>query len=775
MGTANLALNLGQWYFHVARPDIYSCLYPTTIVGYNDAEEPKKFKDAANLINKALNFTGTGWPKVMWDGDEGDEKKMAPYGIGMFMQRFYDETNEDPLKKYLARVKAFYADMSNCKLRMAINYLNSMLDMKDYLPSLQTKPMLTDNISSLEELYEVLDQEIQSTGKILLMPGVLEKLDDIGTYYSDLLAVLNTQLIIDPASLERNTGGDLQWIKLSGLTTAPLGPTDSISQTNAVLEFVMSQGKIQLKGTYTEDTEYALQNVPWVVVKNPFNQWTTTSGLPLAGQVGAMLPSLNLQLSYSFPAYDGLWLLSGNFVDPVGLDSLFQIMGGVNLLQGLQGPFKILTAFKATQLQFLYDSNHTRLQSISAAAETVESVELLPNLLLNSIKVNFTVVSPIDVVNRTIQTNVVGQFKIGNRADSGIIQIGASFPGLALNGELISGNIKLEDLLSIFLPNTPLELPAVPTITAFLFSYNTDGSGYSVSCQFNISWPIIINQVTIFNINEVNFSVSRLENTQGFISGTIIILPDDPNVNLGLTLSATYLGSNLGWVFKGEQVSGLLSISGLIKEYIGWDITTDIDVNGLAVSISTKTNFWEFSAKTAKDIFIDFLDLSFSFNALIGYGQKDVSSPAGKYGTISTDVEWFGIDFTLFYNFDPTYSAYGIKWGGLEGKVEEVIIKGVKHQIATLSFTESVTVGSLVETFVSWATGSKFGLSSPWDILNDIPLNGLQLIYDFTDKSVSFNYSIGPIDLVFATINGIKVSYNNNDPDPDNNGVYGYA
>src|SRR5205085_11519269 len=119
------------------------------------------------------------------------------------------------------------------------------------------------------------------------------------------------------------------------------------------------------------------------------------------------------------------------------------------------------------------------------------------------------------------------------------------------------------------------------------------------------------------------------------------------------------------------------------------------------------------------------------------------------------------IDIKVFFDYAPDKNSFGITWGSIEG-----LVTGpdptTQDYTATLSINGSL--GSVIEDMVSWATGSKFGLSSPWDFLNAIPLNNLALVYTFnkTDKSrnkVSLAVDIGPIELGFARIDAITLSY----------------
>jgi len=69
--------------------------------------------------------------------------------------------------------------------------------------------------------------------------------------------------------------------------------------------------------------------------------------------------------------------------------------------------------------------------------------------------------------------------------------------------------------------------------------------------------------------------------------------------------------------------------------------------------------------------------------------------------------------------------------------------------------------------FVSWATGSRFGLTAPWNVLDEISLDGLVLSFNFETKDVRLTKPLDPpLDLGFLAITELTLSYG---PDPETN------
>ena len=773
MGTANLALNCGQWYFHVNRPGVKELLYPTVTLGRDaDNFQADRFRTAANQINRPLSYGGGSRQWTYIEYDPGAEN--APTNIRDFMEDCAE--GRDDLQAYLQQIREYYANPTHCKLRSSIGYLNSIVSEK--------KTLRADaKIVTLEQIYVELEAEIALTGKAALSPGILDQLGAIGEFYAQLLASLRTNLVVDNAAVEKSAAGkDITSVRLTGTTTAPMGPTDGPGVSSVVAEFTQVEGRIQLAAVFTQQIEYSLAGVPWIPVEDPFIELLSADGLlPVVGRSGATLPRANLKLSYSVPATDGQWLFEGDFVTPPSLTAVFELAGGVNLLQVLPDPFRGVASLSITSIAMLFNAKTKSLDFVTINAATTESIALLPALSLKSVAFTMTVTSPIDVKSRKASVGISGNFKIGSRSDAGVIQVSGSAPDLALQGQLVSGVIKIEDLLQVFLPDVDLQLPTAPQIDAFFFTYVADGRIYSVSCNLNINW-IIADTLTI---QSLGLLISNSPSLRGLLNGSITILPNDPDVALTLLLVASYLGAGLGWRFEVRQTGGRLPLGKLIKEYLRWEIEQSYDIAGLGFSYETQTKSWEFTAETAEPWQVPFIaDLSVTASFRGGYNGKAtpllIVLPGGKhlessiewplakmgsYARLETNWKWRdSIDLKIWFDYSPDVNAFGFTWKSLSATVNKT---ESNEWIGTLTFTDNVTLGSMVEDMVSWITGSRFGLEAPWSFLDSIQLSGLSLIYNFTKETVAFGIDIGPIDLGFARIDSIKISYG---PNPKNAG-----
>jgi len=342
-------------------------------------------------------------------------------------------------------------------------------------------------------------------------------------------------------------------------------------------------------------------------------------------------------------------------------------------------------------------------------------------------------------------------------------------------------------------------------ITELSFTAYPSAGLYTFDIYIETEWELKLS-TTQFTFAGTNLF---LEKTTEDIFGSItayFCIQDKVFDDVKISIMAQCQGQNAGWIFEGKQTDGVVKLGELAKKFLPntWQID-GYGINGLGIRIETKTNSYQFTGKTAKPWSIDPLNLTISANVMLGYngGSQTLGVPmfriskaempvliadsstelmlastsgnnkkSNYYGEISAEIKWNNIEIIVFYNFDPEYNSFGIIWGFLTGKIEEKEIqdkqdKLTKHNIATLTFTQSTTLGSIIEIMVSWATGSKFSLSAPWNVLDKIPLNNFDLIWDFTTETVEFRVNIGPINLGFVTINSIGLSYEKDPDEPE--------
>ncbi|WP_142786400.1 LysM peptidoglycan-binding domain-containing protein [Changchengzhania lutea] len=800
--TAVVAINTGKPYFNTNRPGDHSILYPTGYLGNTNITEPvRMLQEIADKIEVNID----DWPPLVAN---------APTSImGDFIFKTRNGLNN--VKKYFGSIKEFYSLPGSGSL---YNF-NEKLDVGlTLVAALQSKQLNTFDLLAQEgkliELFNLLEAAAKS-GSINLLEIFPE--GNINDFYTQLLKDFGNGLIIDNPILSKVTGseGNLTGVLLTGETNA------FKLKTASNFKFSIFAGDIFSSGKFTAQSPWNLDDIPWIVFESPFVRIDASQAeLPPNSAIGGKVKGTDFELSMNFPiAEDGNIVITGEFEKAETISDFFGILGGINIESFLPKPIQALGGIGVKSLEFAYNTKTKTISYISVKVVTTSPWNFFNTLNLTDIALNITVVDPIKVATRKTIGDFSGNLKFGNVPTSPAIKLGGSVPDLTLQGQLATPKLPINDVINVFWPGLEPGWPGGndPAITDFNFFYQLSTKAYSVALGLQLDWPIHVPGISkpILEINSIGMSLDGTQaSSTGSLNGSITIFPETQKI--GFSMVADYLGKGNGWKFMAQQNKQPIKLLDLIGEFLpqGWmpegdhAKTFDIDITGLGLTVETKTNSWSFTGKTDVKINIPGtgieaeLDLKLGYNGgtvnpdmggretIIGLAEipvlhedgtivplttlvDPVAPEAGYFGTVSANIKWEFIDITVYYDFKPDYQAFGIKWGLLEGKIVTTEDKKTKKKtsIATLGFTKSTTLGGIVETMISWATGSKFGLTSPWSILNSIPLNNLALVYNLTTKQVSFNIDIGPIELGIAKIKALNVAYKSKQKDPADDGV----
>ncbi len=760
--TANLLFNLGNPYFHVSRPSSFVTQYPTTLVNYDEYDvvdtgadmmpfifiprEPRILQDKANQVN----YTIEQWPARAADNPAEI--------LGAFIQAYQAESNKGTYHTYFKSIRDFYQTPPNDKLRYGLAFLNYIQG------TLKKKSLaaLADDAPVLETLYQTLLSNTDPQKNLNLIPGVFSS-GSIFDIYQKLLA--SGALQITSASITKTEeAGQIVSVQAAGDTASlgfPLGATFTFTARGTTLT---AGGRF----TYTE--RWAPPELPWLVFSDPFVELSTIDAeMPTVGRIGGTIESAGVELAVKLPVTDGQWQLEATFHKPYpSIAKFYALAGGANLTAALPAPFGGLAGFGVSKVQLAFDSTTGAVRYVGVGAATQSTFDLLPNLTVQNIGAQITVQDPAGP-NRGVDWQVQGSVKIGGRPDSGVLLLGARGPVLTLNGALASGVLRLSDLFSVFLPGMDFQPQSEPSITEFQAAFTPSTGDYSFGCLLNIDYTLSVIGKEI-TLQSLSLSGSRTQGlVMGSIGATIAIQQTPPLDPFLLFLSASYQGGQ--WIFRAAQAGAPLSLTALFNQFLpsGWTISKEYALDGLAMTVALGDKSYLFEGKTAEAWEVPFIDgLSVKAGVRAGYlGKATDKQPVGPFGRIETDWRWEQIAIQVWYDYSPAVQQFGITWGALKGTVTGPNADG--DWVASLGFSDNVTIGYLIETMVSWATGSRVGLESPWDLLDKIPLSGLSLDYTFNKNKpernkVTFGVNIGPIELGFARIDGIEVGYESTGP-----------
>jgi LysM repeat protein len=768
--TANLALNFGTIYYHIARRGNESVLYPTRVLESNPgAAYLRRLQDASNQVRVALHE---------WPTDRDYAKVPPPPQIfAAPVVAYRAEAADGTYRSYFRNLAAFYTSAANDKLSLALSYLSQKA-----VPAAPHALIEAGNGSGpLDTIYGDL-AAAKKNGDLPLVPGGLPPGSQVAQFLASLLP--QTAFTLTRATLARDPAeGD----PITKVTAA--GASDCFKdESDVVLTFTAADGKVETEITWTWKGTGAFPGLAWIQMKDPTLTIAVSEGLTLThGSISAAVSlgsMLTATLEWRFPTPDDAWLITAGFDPKPSPEKLFALAGGIDLSR-LPPPFDVLSQLGLSKLELSYDPKTGTANSLafSIVSSDPKPVPLIGSISVYGIDIETTIRSPGSLADRSVATQIGGRFNLADPMkdpDYPAVAIEGTVPKLTLSGTLARGKLKLLDVVNAFIPGTPINPPQQPTLTEFSFSYDHAQQATAVALDLNIDWEFTVGTVTPFKIKDVGLDIATTpDQSTGSLSGAITLFPS--SLNLALIITSSY-ATGAGWTFEARQVGDPVKLGLLAKEYLGWDVGDDYGIAGLYLQLSTGDGSWVFAGKTADPWKVPFIDATIDASVRVGYnGTKQLaalhpevaastlaldlaSAPTpGKFGRVEAEIRWHGIDVKLWGDYAGGVQTYGLLWEGLKGEVSGPT-NAEGDWVAALGFTDDVTIGSLIERMVSWMTGAKFGLEAPWSILDDIKLSGLSLLYTFNSSKpernhVAFKVDIGPIELGFARIDGIEVSY----------------
>ena len=498
---------------------------------------------------------------------------------------------------------------------------------------------------------------------------------------------------------------------------------------------------------------------PWLALQGPALEVrvSDSESVPAYGSLGmdagTGTPAATVALGAPGPS-PGTWLLTGGFPSDTSLSHLFELLGGVNIAATLPGPLGDLAALSLEQVAVAYEPGSGKVTYLSARLGTSVVWPLLPGHAadVTSIGIQVTVDDPVG--SRAVSWVVTGSIEIGG----GEIDVAATYPHPVVTASLEpASTISLSEFVSRFIDH---DVDLAASVSTFDLSVELDAPhAYSLSAAIDTDWPIPIPGGGTIDITGLAFAVQGDEaGRTGSINGSAVIGdPSDSAASITVTASATYADAEHGWVFAATQTQGTIPLVQLVGHYLpaGWTpdhASLAFDINDFAVSLTPRTKAYAISGKANANW--DILGgIALAASASLAYDGKDYS------GAVSATLdEAFGLTdlgLEISYSFDPETTVYALAWNGLSGTYT-VPSDQEAHRILEIE-VKDWTIGKLIEELVSFATGARFSLAAPWDVLDEIPLD-CTLSFDLTSRAISFTYPLS-LDLGIAALNGITVTY----------------
>jgi hypothetical protein len=803
--TVELMINLGRPYLKITT-DSYNSRYNYPTLPLNSRTDGTEAAASNTIVFDGILHSGP----ALW-ADEAQSKTWPPGILPPLYNAYVRNTGK--LADYFKSLRVFYHDQLNDKLLRALDlYVNWYAH-----SGFPAVALSAEDKTPLEKLYATLESAITSEKNLKLLSAVSTGL--VNEFFKSVVT----------DSLFNITAADVE-ISLDKKTVTLAGSTTALGAGTATIEFTFSSSgddgiKSAFKAELTGAT-LALPGAQWLSIGDPSLLIELDQNAPVSvvATLGLTVKAgFEAKLSIQIPSSPGQLLLQADFdeIKP-SVTNLFQMIGGINLETMLPPQLSLAAAIELQQLSLAYDYKQNVMDYIGVDIGTPpeKKWDLIPDVAVTGIHMSVLIDKPSDLNNRKTSFVINGDFMIAEKSK---VSIEAKVPELRIAGGLAEDSepLSVAGLIGSYLaPESAERLPAFlksTEIDALSFSVDKAQGAYSFATGVKTDWPIKVGETIIFKITELGMEINAVttdidpdepaaEDTvpgdakasskksteiTGKFTGSTIILPK--SANIGVTVTATYEGKEKGWTFDGRTTTEI-ELGQLLKDQFNFDPGGQggKKISSLSLTITTADNSWIFEG-IANDWRIDFLDLTFKKVTLkAGYNGKKkngadeeavgsaaspiilaaAADPEGYFADIAVETNWLGMNIDASVKFAQNKSpVWGVTLPDFKLHADVSNDNEKKEWVASLGFTDNVTLGAMIETMVSWITGAKFGLEAPWNVLDNISLSGLKLDYNFTTKKVGFTVEIGKIDLGIMWIDGITVNYESGNADKAKNGL----
>ncbi|MEO9527788.1 MAG: hypothetical protein ABJG32_10465, partial [Roseibium sp.] len=811
-GTANLALNLGKPFFKLNTQKINS--YPSAFGNGSEDRAAVISARAAELESLTYDNIQLGYYDFKTGSKKGDLVVALSEVIGQMTQ------GAKGFSEYFEEIERFYGASANDKLLQALVFLvTTQVEDAGGAPHALRRlavAALEEGDTPLDKLYQQIENAI-SKGVLSLIPTVIPD----GPFAEFLTAVIegsdfNIGSPTSPVQVTFPASRDK--ITVTGRTQDFLG-----IPLKATVVFTMNENGKDIDAAFSLSVgEVSLAGVQWfkldclkVDATIPGNDNRMHGTISSKIEIGGNPVSFDL----AFPSSaDGKVVIDGDFsVNPPSLDDLFKLLGGLNFMTTLPPQISSVANIELRKLKFGYDFKASQINSFQLTLENNKPWPLFGKLELSKLAFDIGLIEPTGARQITwkASTNVV----IGSAGGS--VDVTVSYPKLTVTAGLKDGGppIPVGDLVTFFLPdNYTINLAAVVSSFDMTVTPGEKGAAtiYKVSGGLTMDdtvWKLSLG-IASFALTDVFLIVEGQQGetekqtavTGALTANTKLDFKTDSGADLAVpfTITAAYREKGV-WFFSGKQGDKPIRVKQIVQAYLGdnwWvDGLPNLDITDLAFSLQTpekgadpskassymvggSIRVWNtplgdsfetvitgrfgrgkvdqttrmFAAMGSRAL-VPVLNDAGALIPLTGFARRTelLTADDGSYGIVTADIVWNNIELQLYFNYAPDKRLYGFYWSILHGEIDS------STNTATMTFTDSTTLGSMVEIFISWLTGSKFGLGAPWNLLNKIKLSNFKLIWNFTDKTVQFDIEIGPIDLIFARIDSFGIKYDPSD------------
>lgn len=661
-----------------------------------------------------------------------------------------------PWYEYFQDVGRWAKDPANDKL--LLGFLHGLKFFKDEQKSPHPKPEENGTLQegwTLQNIYEAWKQAAE-TGTASLSEIVPQSL--FARYASLLNQGAPVLLQIKPEQISCQREGEaLTEVTVSGA----VGELPVLGTIQSELRFTQPADTLEVEWRAATEHAAYFSALPWLKLEESgFILHTYESYLPCSCYATGRLAGTTLQMEIDV-SKGPMRFVRGEFPEPVGtMDTFFALAGGVDFVNSLPVCLRELGGFGLKRVEFVVDETNGRVDQMLFVLQTDHPWQFCSGVDLSFLpQVTVFLQDPQSLQTRNLWFEIGGQLQIGG----GTLMIGGRYPDFQVEMVLSEGKIDLSEVAKLF----SLDLDLQTDVTTLYLLAAPEAQTYQARLLLETDWAFF----GLFTITGIGVELQYANQAAAFsLFGSLRFLPQS-RTPLDLSVSAAYQSGQ--WQFRAVQtVSQNVSLEEVLHTYTGNALSlqreqeSDVELCRLEVCYATGSEDYCISAQTAQPWEIPFLELSVEAGATVG--RKD----SAYFARIQAEVEWQQIPLLVWYDYSqsgPYSHSFGFTWDVLSGTVSKDSASG--EWVGTLSVAAGTTLGSIIEHMLTWCTGAPFELDAPWNLLSAVPLPACVLVYHFTTGTVSLQVQLGPIEMGFATIEGISLSYQSGRSNPEENGV----
>lgn len=528
-------------------------------------------------------------------------------------------------------------------------------------------------------------------------------------------------------------------------------------------------------------------------VSNSLNKdGVITNNFILSGGVNIGSIDTLIQVTLPVDAFSATNVWSLAFSSQVGknglnIANLVQNLGGVNVYQEFPTSLTALMEFTLTYFYVQFNPvtltvNQLKI-NIGAPNWTV-----IPNeFCIQGTNFGVQVFNPFDNSSRSTTLFVNGTFLIGKDpkhplatlAVAATLPLGSSDWLFNISGEL--DNVDYATLIAAAPGMNTYPPPAAPNgfqlekiVLEYLnISFNPSSltlSEVDLSIKSQLDFPIVPNIIGVedpyFQLNLTNPLSAENNNYSGEVGG-IITLSNAPFLELSAAVA-----KNEGWTFSaGLSPGATINIIDLLDQFFekgstvpAW-VGSSLEIIAFQILIKTPPSGkttppteYIVSGSVNWQLVIGAFQLpEMTANVLVDYISADGVKPAVTSGTITVSTKLFGLDFSIGYQFGAAETDVYLLWNGIKATYSSTnTYSQYSLKVSNLS------LGALISSVMSDLIPG-FTLSPPWNLLNDINLDGLSIVctqyIQEADQSknslvvsIPINLNLGFMDIKTATL-----------------------